>query len=262
MTFKRSAQMSSRAKGFTIDALLHEHPKKFFRIDYGDKNPCSQDETRKTWSAEYLISPGNIGGHFFYRTFVESDSLKTRRPVTNSSFKKYGIVGPSREEELTTSDRSVNGIDPGREEELTTSDRSVSMIDPGQEEELTTSDSSVSVQLYMQDLWVKFHLRGKEMIVTKTGRRLFPALKVKVSGLDPDGQYSMWVDVLPADSNRYRYVYANSQWMVVSKGDPPPDKTRYLHPDSPASGSHWMAKIISFDKLKLTNNKDAILEGQ
>uniref|UniRef100_T1GYP3 T-box domain-containing protein n=1 Tax=Megaselia scalaris TaxID=36166 RepID=T1GYP3_MEGSC len=28
----------------------------------------------------------------------------------------------------------------------------------------------------------------------------------------------------------------------------------YLHPDSPASGSHWKAQPILFNKVKLTNN--------
>jgi len=28
----------------------------------------------------------------------------------------------------------------------------------------------------------------------------------------------------------------------------------YIHPDSPASGAHWMKQSLSFHKLKLTNN--------
>ena len=28
----------------------------------------------------------------------------------------------------------------------------------------------------------------------------------------------------------------------------------HVHPDSPAKGEHWMKQIVSFDKLKLTNN--------
>jgi T-box protein 3 len=28
----------------------------------------------------------------------------------------------------------------------------------------------------------------------------------------------------------------------------------YIHPDSPATGEQWMSKIVSFHKLKLTNN--------
>lgn len=28
----------------------------------------------------------------------------------------------------------------------------------------------------------------------------------------------------------------------------------YVHPDSPATGAHWMRQLVSFQKLKLTNN--------
>lgn len=28
-----------------------------------------------------------------------------------------------------------------------------------------------------------------------------------------------------------------------------------MHPDSPATGAQWMKQVVSFDKLKLTNNQ-------
>ena len=28
----------------------------------------------------------------------------------------------------------------------------------------------------------------------------------------------------------------------------------YIHPDSPTTGEQWMQKVVSFHKLKLTNN--------
>ncbi len=31
-------------------------------------------------------------------------------------------------------------------------------------------------------------------------------------------------------------------------------KRMYIHPDSPATGEQWMQKVVSFHKLKLTNN--------
>ena len=29
----------------------------------------------------------------------------------------------------------------------------------------------------------------------------------------------------------------------------------YIHPDSPALGEDWMRQVVSFDKVKLTNNE-------
>ena len=31
-------------------------------------------------------------------------------------------------------------------------------------------------------------------------------------------------------------------------------KRMYIHPDSPATGEAWMQKVVSFHKLKLSNN--------
>ena len=45
-----------------------------------------------------------------------------------------------------------------------------------------------------------------------------------------------------------------SRWIVAGKADPEMPKRMYIHPDSPATGEQWMQKIVSFHKLKLTNN--------
>merc|ERR1712183_1144720 len=41
---------------------------------------------------------------------------------------------------------------------------------------------------------------------------------------------------------------------VAGKADATMPPRIHIHPDSPARGSHWMKQIVSFDKLKLTNN--------
>ncbi|KAL4661024.1 T-box transcription factor TBX18 isoform X1 [Arapaima gigas] len=111
------------------------------------------------------------------------------------------------------------------------------------------------VELQGSDLWKRFHEIGTEMIITKAGRRMFPAMRVKVSGLDPHLQYYVAMDIIPVDNKRYRYVYHSSKWMVAGNADSPVPPRVYIHPDSPASGETWMRQVVSFDKLKLTNNE-------
>ncbi|XP_035277216.1 T-box transcription factor TBX18 [Anguilla anguilla] len=111
------------------------------------------------------------------------------------------------------------------------------------------------VDLQGSDLWKRFHEIGTEMIITKAGRRMFPAMRVKISGLDPHQQYYIAMDIIPVDNKRYRYVYHSSKWMVAGNADSPVPPRVYIHPDSPASGETWMRQVISFDKLKLTNNE-------
>ena len=45
-----------------------------------------------------------------------------------------------------------------------------------------------------------------------------------------------------------------SRWIVAGKADPEMPKRMYIHPDSPTTGEQWMQKVVSFHKLKLTNN--------
>uniref|UniRef100_A0A8C9TK04 T-box transcription factor 22 n=1 Tax=Scleropages formosus TaxID=113540 RepID=A0A8C9TK04_SCLFO len=86
--------------------------------------------------------------------------------------------------------------------------------------------------------------------------RMFPSVRVKVKNLDPFKQYYVAMDIMPVDSKRYRYVYHSSQWMVAGNTDHSCIAPRlYVHPDSPCSGETWMRQVISFDRVKLTNNE-------
>ncbi|CAL1569330.1 unnamed protein product [Knipowitschia caucasica] len=110
----------------------------------------------------------------------------------------------------------------------------------------------IKVYLHERELWVKFHEVGTEMIITKAGRRMFPSFKVKVSGLNPKTKYILLMDVVPADDHRYKF--ADNKWSVTGKAEPAMPGRLYVHPDSPATGAHWMRQLVSFQKLKLTNN--------
>ncbi|KAM9343876.1 T-box transcription factor TBX15 [Pholidichthys leucotaenia] len=119
----------------------------------------------------------------------------------------------------------------------------------------TASMEEIQVELQCADLWKRFHDIGTEMIITKAGRRMFPAMRVKIAGLDPHQQYYIAMDIVPVDNKRYRYVYHSSKWMVAGNADSPVPPRVYIHPDSLASGDTWMRQVVSFDKLKLTNNE-------
>ncbi|XP_041348983.1 T-box-containing protein TBX6L-like [Gigantopelta aegis] len=115
-----------------------------------------------------------------------------------------------------------------------------------------TMDKNIKITLENLDLWAKFHSIGTEMIITKTGRRMFPTIKCSMDGLDPHAKYILLVDIVPVDDCRYKYH--NSEWVVTGKAEPHMPGRLYIHPDSPASGAHWMKQPTTFHKLKLTNN--------
>ncbi|XP_075035049.1 T-box transcription factor TBX6 [Mixophyes fleayi] len=111
---------------------------------------------------------------------------------------------------------------------------------------------NVKMTLENKDLWKQFHAIGTEMIITKSGRRMFPQCKISVSGLEPDGKYVLLADIIPVDNSRYKWQ--EDHWEPSGRAEPRLPERVYIHPDSPAPGSHWMKQAISFHKIKLTNN--------
>lgn len=109
--------------------------------------------------------------------------------------------------------------------------------------------------LETDDLWKKFHELGTEMIITKSGRRMFPPLRVSFGGAKLNQKYFVAMDIVPTDSKRYRYAYHRSSWLVAGKADPPVQSRLFIHPDGPFTGEALYKQIVSFEKVKLTNNE-------
>lgn len=104
------------------------------------------------------------------------------------------------------------------------------------------------------------------------GRRMFPTLEFKVSGLKPNATYEICIEMVLVDLNHWKFN--SGKWISSEQSEPCPKNSsyepffysichltiilghRYVHPDSPSSGEQWMkSSRISFSKLKLTNNK-------
>lgn len=92
---------------------------------------------------------------------------------------------------------------------------------------------------------------------------MFPTLRVSFSGLESvetsqsnsGVKYLVLMDIVPVDQKRYRYAYHRSSWLVAGKADPPSPPRLYLHPDSPFSSDQLRKQVVSFEKVKLTNNE-------
>jgi len=112
------------------------------------------------------------------------------------------------------------------------------------------------VVLEGKELWNCFYRLGTEMIITKTGRRMFPTLRVSFANLDPEATYAVMLDIIPVDTKRHRYSYSDSAWFVAGEGDIAPPRVTCVHPDSPFTGQQLLRQVLSFEKVKLTNNRD------
>ncbi|XP_035534606.1 MAX gene-associated protein-like isoform X2 [Morone saxatilis] len=112
----------------------------------------------------------------------------------------------------------------------------------------------VTVTLENNSVWKQFFSCGTEMILTKQGRRMFPYCRYRLSGLDPERQYSLVLSIVPTD--QYRYRWSTSRWEVTGPAEHQAQGLirAFSHHYSPCRGAHWMSGQMSFYKLKLTNN--------
>lgn len=85
-------------------------------------------------------------------------------------------------------------------------------------------------------------------------RRMFPALRYSISGLNPHQDYIMVIELCAADT--YRYKYHESEWWISGKTYPDVKKQNRIniHLDSPSNGAKWNSNVVSFHKSKITNN--------
>ncbi|KAK7899510.1 hypothetical protein WMY93_020363 [Mugilogobius chulae] len=211
--------LSSRAHAFSVEALMGK-PCKRIKLDQHESS-----STEDTGSSDAsLLSAG-----------LEQSAVR--------QLKRASPAARCRSEDDTCCDPDGGAAAAARHE-------------PGTEVVERVADTEVRVELQGSELWRRFYEIGTEMIITKAGRRMFPSVRVKVRNLDPCQQYYVALDVMPVDSKRYRYVYHSSQWMVAGNTDHSCISPRlYVHPDSPCAGETWMRQVISFDRVKLTNNE-------
>jgi T-box protein 20 len=84
---------------------------------------------------------------------------------------------------------------------------------------------------------------------------MFPTIRVSFSGLKYEGKLAVLLDIVPVDNKRYRYAYHRSSWLVAGKADPPAPGRLYPHPDAPFTPDQLRKQVVSFEKVKLTNNE-------
>ena len=112
----------------------------------------------------------------------------------------------------------------------------------------------VKCSLENKDLWDKFCEFGTEMIITRSGRRMFPTVRCSFSNLDlePGVRYLILLDIVPCDNKRYRYAYHRSSWLVAGKADPAPPVRLHAHPDGPFTADQLKKQVIGFEKVKIS----------
>uniref|UniRef100_A0A915AR89 T-box domain-containing protein n=1 Tax=Parascaris univalens TaxID=6257 RepID=A0A915AR89_PARUN len=111
-----------------------------------------------------------------------------------------------------------------------------------------------------EEMWSKFHEYGNEMIVIKSGRKLFPRVGFEVYGVEPMAHYSLALSIVRVDENRYKFE--DGRWIVA--GRVPFDESTVSsvqprviqHHDGSISGIYLLKGPVYFDQVALTNDRD------
>ncbi|NP_001158463.1 Tbx20-like homeobox protein [Saccoglossus kowalevskii] len=240
-------QMSSRANAFSIEAL----------ISNSNTNPSENQQQDNDKTSNAIIVPtintnnssnNNNNGNIRNCSPGVDHSL---RPLEDFVEKSSCVQPRNGEVSGTKSPTSSSSLQLGGVAALGTN-VTAPVIHQG---ELSEEMSKITCKLETKELWGKFHELGTEMIITKSGRRMFPTQRVSFSHVNPESRYVVLIDIVPVDNKRYRYAYHRSSWLVAGKADPPLPARLYVHPDSPFTGEQLHKQMVSFEKLKLTNNE-------
>ncbi|KAL3103143.1 hypothetical protein niasHS_002329 [Heterodera schachtii] len=120
---------------------------------------------------------------------------------------------------------------------------------------LVEHGSKVSIELTNKELWQKFHRVTNEMVVTRTGRKMFPKLELRLRGLDPKGMYSLSLFMRQLDN--FRYKYQTGGWSPAGQDEAAASQSNEVqHHDGTCSGEFWTSQEkLCFDRVKLTNRE-------
>ena len=70
----------------------------------------------------------------------------------------------------------------------------------------------ITASLEEENLWSQFESQTNEMIVTKTGRKMFPVVRVKLAGLEPVTFYSIILEFKQIDLSKWKFT--NGRWIT------------------------------------------------
>jgi len=96
---------------------------------------------------------------------------------------------------------------------------------------MSSSESGAGIMVTLEDgdLWSKFERLTNEMIVTKNGRRMFPVIKIRISGLEPSAFYTVVLEFKQIEQTRWKYI--NGEWLTGKDKGPLLESVQYYGVD-------------------------------
>jgi len=210
------------------DNLLNENLNPFMK---STKSESMEEQGGKDTSDENtnLLNILNFGS--------KNKNGKSKKGVGKEKGKeKCKILQKNEQEEVEEEEESIGTIFSDLKKDSSLNLKLMNSNIENDPDILQDTTSSFLIVLEDADLWKKFNSVVNEMIITKSGRCLFPILRFQPINLEPKGQYSFAIDILQASP--YKYKYRDKKWISggIKFFAPPTQKKEYYHPDSPQTG--------------------------
>jgi hypothetical protein len=117
-------------------------------------------------------------------------------------------------------------------------------------------------ELTERDLWRQFHSQQNEMIITKTGRCLFPLLRIKFV-LEEDGplmvaeerDYLVSISIESMDDNKWKWRQESWIALLTSRSLIKHEEEKRIVCYERLKGQEMIFGGLNFDKIKLTNRE-------
>nr|CDS25052.1 T box transcription factor TBX6 [Echinococcus granulosus] len=115
--------------------------------------------------------------------------------------------------------------------------------------------SAITLRLRDKEKWRATGSNKMEMVIANGGRRIFPTLTVSVEGLQSNGRYTFFLDLMPKGQNIYRFQSSHWTPLRTLKPYPPPNQASLIHVSRDAYEMGWklMATGVDFRLAMITN---------
>ncbi|VDK42942.1 unnamed protein product [Taenia asiatica] len=143
------------------------------------------------------------------------------------------------------------GLNSGREEFS-----SICIAGVDYERSISAQRAAFTLRLRDQAMWRAAKPYQMQMCAGKFGSRISPALTVSVEGLQDDGMYTFFLDLMPKAQNIYTYQFGQWTPLQITKPYPLPNQASLIYVNHSALrlGSELMAYGVNFSSAKITSD--------
>ncbi|XP_062579352.1 putative T-box protein 7 [Saccostrea cucullata] len=206
--------------------------------DKGNHQDKDEQNKIQTWNNEEKDLVKRDSSNTSSSTASSNDSSSSEMDVQSYDM---DVFQPTSSSSSGYSDRQSSSSDAGK---------SRNYIDE-KENCILLINGPITLSMAEAKLWYKLLKVGTEMIINRSGRRMFPYIEFSLRGVDPFGIYDVIFDIIPASSKSFKFL--GNKWIPIGEKEEEFKNYPFKHPDSPRIGSEWMTRKISFEKIKLSN---------